>query len=694
MLSWFSQTDTTTNNWLAKWDGFLSAMKLGSSRASEVGSTQFVFSIMLRLYAHKPVVSELHALYDYSPDLFLFYVPQLVNFALHGGVDQLALISLENFLKDKCSTSLRFALRVHWFVLAFSPTDIEGVIFTNAETGGQKTCSELPLLEAPRTMPSTADKLDLSKPLSRLAKGPPHVIGISAFKWTLAFCEELANMGTLLKEVPLAERVTKLRATLRQLEEDFMPSRFLYLPLGKVSTRIVGIIAKESFCFKTNERVPFLICLELIDDPPKSDLPTSNMLQRSPSLSNDNVGDDTKVLGQWTPKSNTLGGKGAGFSHLGMHPDFQFEHERENAKKLVLAQFKSGDFVEVQLHEAQVPGTMHTLVARNSTDGADMYDIGLSLEKEVTEDDHEYDEEFLPEDENKVIFSERWAAKEQRIAALSRWSHHPRWRLMPVIVKSGDDLRQEQFASQLIALFDMIFKEEGLDLWLHSYDVLAVSPDSGIIECVPDTISLDSLKKNDPSYTNLKNFFIRYFGRTNSEGFIKARENFAKSLAAYCIVCYILQIKDRHNGNLLLDAEGHIVHIDFGFILGSLGPGRMNFEGDVPFKLTSEFIQVLGGPESSTFRSFRTMCCKGYLAARKRREQFVLMIEMMSNKSTLPCFQSGPEATIRALDQRFSLEKSRAGCISFVNDLIDTSINHWRQRYYDVYQSCCVGIAV
>ena len=44
-------------------------------------------------------------------------------------------------------------------------------------------------------------------------------------------------------------------------------------------------------------------------------------------------------------------------------------------------------------------------------------------------------------------------------------------------------------------------------------------------------------------------------------------------VAAYSMVCYVLCIKDRHNGNILLDIEGHIVHIDFGFCTFSVDEG-------------------------------------------------------------------------------------------------------------------------
>ena len=62
-------------------------------------------------------------------------------------------------------------------------------------------------------------------------------------------------------------------------------------------------------------------------------------------------------------------------------------------------------------------------------------------------------------------------------------------------------------------------------------------------------------------------------------------------MAGYSLVCYLLAMKDRHNGNILLDDSGHVVHIDFGFMLSN-SPGGVNFES-APFKLTRELLEVM-----------------------------------------------------------------------------------------------------
>lgn len=43
--------------------------------------------------------------------------------------------------------------------------------------------------------------------------------------------------------------------------------------------------------------------------------------------------------------------------------------------------------------------------------------------------------------------------------------------------------------------------------------------------------------------------------------FPQVRRNFLRSLAAYSVVSYILNIKDRHNGNILIHEDGFLIHI-------------------------------------------------------------------------------------------------------------------------------------
>jgi len=289
-----------------------------------------------------------------------------------------------------------------------------------------------------------------------------------------------------------------------------------------------------------------------------------------------------------------------------------------------------------------------------------------------------------------VVFKENWKEKEDRLRSASAYGNHPGWKLLPVLVKSNDDLRQEQLASQLIQRMALILARDQIPVWLCPYEILALDASGGLIEAIPDTISLSSLKKNDPEYTDLKGFFEQYFDEADT--LADAKANFCESLAAYSIVCFLLQIKDRHNGNILLDNRGHLIHIDFGFFFLS-SPGKNTGFESAPFKLTREFVTVLGGPDSHLFGVFRSLCYRTFLSLRKHCHEIILLVEMLQmGNEDLACFRGRPEDAIRELRQRFRLDLNDRACLEYVNALIDESLENWRTNWYDRYQRYCVGV--
>ncbi|KAF4733436.1 Phosphatidylinositol 4-kinase beta, partial [Perkinsus olseni] len=156
-----------------------------------------------------------------------------------------------------------------------------------------------------------------------------------------------------------------------------------------------------------------------------------------------------------------------------------------------------------------------------------------------------------------------------------------------VMVKGGDDVRQEVLAGQLVRILQSIFVEAQMPLWLKPYETVAVDSDCGLMEMLVDTTSIDGLKKEYPE-KNLLDIFKLAFG-DSKDSLARARKNFIQSLAAYSLFSYFLAVRDRHNGNVLLDRQGHLIDIDFGFMLSS-APGNIPFE-NAPFKLTQEYIE-------------------------------------------------------------------------------------------------------
>lgn len=74
-----------------------------------------------------------------------------------------------------------------------------------------------------------------------------------------------------------------------------------------------------------------------------------------------------------------------------------------------------------------------------------------------------------PEDPSAAVLKEPWELKQRRIRSSSPYGHLASWRLLAVIVKCGDDLRQELLASQLLSMLQKIWQDEHVPLWVRPY---------------------------------------------------------------------------------------------------------------------------------------------------------------------------------------------------------------------------------
>lgn len=275
------------------------------------------------------------------------------------------------------------------------------------------------------------------------------------------------------------------------------------------------------------------------------------------------------------------------------------------------------------------------------------------------------------EDPSAQVVQEEWTEKKERIRGESPYGHLENWDLLSVIVKGGTDLRQEQLATQLLKECQMIWKRENVGCWVYCFRVLAISSKAGFVETVKNAISVHSLKKDayakkqnkEGMAFTLMDFFVNRFGPPGCRGFQDAQDNFMRSLAAYSLFCYLFQVKDRHNGNILVDNEGHLIHIDFGFMLSNT-PGSVGFEY-APFKLAMDYIDILGGIGSAKWLEFKQLLCAGLLALRKEREHLLSLVEMMQKDSTLNCFTGFNSNVSMSLAHELSVkEKVNASSLS------------------------------
>ncbi|KAF5100039.1 hypothetical protein D0Z03_000891 [Geotrichum reessii] len=284
----------------------------------------------------------------------------------------------------------------------------------------------------------------------------------------------------------------------------------------------------------------------------------------------------------------------------------------------------------------------------------------------------------LGDSENGVSDDDEEEEDNERTKTIEVWQS--------AIFKVGDDCRQDVLALQIISVFRSIFNSYGLDLYVFPYRVTATAPGCGVIDVLPNSISRDMLGRE--AVNGLYEYYTTKHGGEDSIQFQRARNNFVKSLAAYSVISYLIQFKDRHNGNIMYDDQGHILHIDFGFCF-DIVPGGVKFEA-APFKLTHEMVAVMGGSTNTqAYRWFEELCVKAFLACRPHSETIIKVVLPMLD-SGLPCFKG--DSTIKRLRNRFVLDKTEREAAVHFRSLIKKSFESVYTKGYDEFQRITNGI--
>ncbi|KAI8866961.1 hypothetical protein GQ42DRAFT_180984 [Ramicandelaber brevisporus] len=210
------------------------------------------------------------------------------------------------------------------------------------------------------------------------------------------------------------------------------------------------------------------------------------------------------------------------------------------------------------------------------------------------------------------------------------------------LLKGMEDMRMDERAMQLFSLVNTMLRTDPStktrQLGIITYPVITITPRSGLIGWVEDTVTLNQQIKAyrqsnnmpidleislfhhmTPAYVQLPELqrievFEYAISRTSaldlarmhwnnsrdSETWHERRSNYTRSVATTSMVGYLFGLGDRHPANIMVKGEaGALVHIDFGECFEVTMDRDQQPELNIPFRLTRMMIMAMeaGGYE-------------------------------------------------------------------------------------------------
>uniref|UniRef100_A0A7N8Y8I4 Phosphatidylinositol 4-kinase beta n=1 Tax=Mastacembelus armatus TaxID=205130 RepID=A0A7N8Y8I4_9TELE len=637
-----------------------------------------------------------------------FYLPQLLNMYIH--MDEDVGDAIKPYVVHRCRQSISFSLQCAWLLGAYSSdmhistqrysrgTKLRKLILSDElKPVGSRTRRD-PLTLTPfyhglspskrthqRSKSDATVSISVSSNLKRTASNPKVESSQDEVTHTevntpvrLApqreFIKSLMGIGKRLATLPTKEQKTQRLISELSLLNHKLPAR-VWLPTAAFDHHVVRVPHTQAVVLNSKDKAPYLIYVEVLEC---ENFETSSVPIRIP----ENRIRSTRSVENLPDCGMTADQRAGSFSLV---PNYDNDDEAWSVDDI-------GD-LQVELPEVHTNScdnisqfSVDSITSLESKEPVFIAagDIRRRLSEQLAQAPTTFKRD--PEDPSAVALKEPWEEKVRRIREGSPYGHLPNWRLLSVIVKCGDDLRQELLAFQVLQQLKSIWEQERVPLWIKPYKILVLSSDSGMIEPVVNAVSLHQVKKQ--SQLSLLDYFLQEHGAPTTEAFLSAQRNFVESCAGYSLICYLLQVKDRHNGNILVDAEGHIIHIDFGFILSS-SPKNLGFETSA-FKLTTEFVDVMGGPDGDMFNYYKMLMLQGLIAARKHMDRVLQIVEIMQQGSQLPCFHGS--STMRGLKERFHMSLTEEQLQLLIDQLVDGSMRSLTTKLYDGFQYLTNGI--
>ena len=123
------------------------------------------------------------------------------------------------------------------------------------------------------------------------------------------------------------------------------------------------------------------------------------------------------------------------------------------------------------------------------------------------------------------------------------------------VMKSGDDLRQDQLVLGMLQLFNKIWREEGVSYITYGqdhvpvqhpvYQVCTVGCNHGFVEMLQDSVPVDAIQEGETRANN---------------GWRNSKTIYPSAVATF-IGAYVLNIRDRHKGNMVVTGGVRLANI-------------------------------------------------------------------------------------------------------------------------------------